>query len=247
MVLMLATGCELFADDDCGDGRLDIDEECDGSADCNSQCERIVPRLTVKWVWTDVDNATLTHPDGYTRVEVARQAIDDEGLPISQLGTSTHDFDESSTTFDIGRLFGSYQLTYSLLKDPSCAACDAVYGTSPPVVVVLEAANTVTLELFDDQGFLDVEWELRGAITNNLLSCTQTGITTIRLGALGNTVDLPCVAVSHQLGLFPSGAQELEVTALAAGNVVDTQLVAVTVPGRCAVGPVTVQFMVEGL
>lgn len=183
-------GCTpaCVTENECGNGLIDAFEQCDDgdtfSGDgCDSFCQLepdIFPNafMFVDWQFQDLatGNAT-TCPTGFDTVEITY---------VGELAQMTivdlRDCEVGSTT--------SQELPKDLytvsLKIQDVTPPIATYATSLPQQIDLRLTDgTYSTVIFNDAGFFGLSWQLRGATTNNVLSCLQAGVETIEITSTG--------------------------------------------------------------
>jgi cysteine-rich repeat protein len=177
--------CAIETDGACGDNAVDPGEACDDgnttSGDgCSADCQTVeVSRVTtVNWSFKDLaNNQTTGCPAGFDTAAVVSQPLDASGAPT---GNAIIDLfscaDLTGTTAPLPS--GVYETHVDITNTGGALT----YAQSVSAVVDLTAADkTLTVEILNDGGYFGFAWTLRGATSNNVLTCAdvpgQAGVT----------------------------------------------------------------------
>jgi hypothetical protein len=133
--------------------------------------------ITTNWSFKELSTgASLGCPAGFDTTAVHTIPVDAVG---NRLGAGVIDLfncDEFSGTAEhpIDR--------YEVFMEITTATNSGLYADTPSVIVDLAPNDvTVTQTIIDDGGFFYFDWALRGAVTNDMLTCTD---------ALADSVDI---------------------------------------------------------
>ena len=165
----------------CGDGQLDADEACDdgnvaSSDGCSATCA-IESKFatTANWSFRDVATNTPTAcPVGFDTASVTSQLVDDTGTAVAGK-VFVDKFNCADATGQITSVFqGRYQTFVTIENTDGTQQ----YAQTVSAIVDLTASDqTYTAEIVNDGGYFTMAWTLRGATSNNVLTCAQAGAT----------------------------------------------------------------------
>jgi cysteine-rich repeat protein len=183
-------GCsQCVRDAVCGDGTVDILEDCDdgntASGDgCSATCD--VEQqfdLAASWTFRTVASAQPTDcPSGFDTVRVVSQPLDAGGNPA---GSPTIDIFSCASASGIAPLAPA---RYRVHLDVTNAAGTNSYAQSVARVVDLRTSGaSFAASIVKDGGYFSFAWMLRGATSNNVLTCAQAGSASVSLLATVTT------------------------------------------------------------
>jgi cysteine-rich repeat protein len=159
----------------CGDGHLDPGEACDDhntapSDGCSATCTIEHDfATTAHWSFRTIAGTTVACPVGFDTVAVVSQPLGTSGQPV---GSPFIDlFDCAGGQGTISPVLQGRYLTHINVTN---AAGTQTYASSLSAVVDLTAGNqTFTAQILTNGGYFGFAWTLRGAASNNVLSCAQ--------------------------------------------------------------------------
>jgi cysteine-rich repeat protein len=186
LLAFVLSGCTTSGDDTtggpiCGDGVVDAGEQCDdGNAvngdGCSSACTTETPRtdayISATWQLKNiVTNTTTACPQGFDTAALYSQPVNSSGAPTGAVIVDL--FNCSASTGTSAPLPpGLYQVWIEIANHDNTSK----YATSLSAYVdVTTSDKTFSAEILNDGGYFQLAWTLRGANTNNQLTCAQAG------------------------------------------------------------------------
>jgi hypothetical protein len=205
----LVAGCDESGgrEEFCGNGRLDISEECEPSGDFCPDCRLPLRHVTAHWSFETLDGA-LKSPclPGDPEVKVYAQ------------GGYTLQLWESAPCAD-----GQVQLAAK--REPLFVwVTSATYMSRVPsrLFTPSPTGDLPTIVIYTDAGDVRVRWDTQDA-AGFQTSCSEIGVGTVRLVADGTPVpdgEAPCTDLSLIAGPILAGTRSLRVEGLSGGTVI---------------------------
>lgn len=209
----------------CGNSAVDAGEQCDDgdltSGDgCSATCT-IEQKYTISatWVIRPVVGDPVACPTGYDTAALIAQPIDAAGNPA---GNAIVDlFNCSAGT---GTNLPIYQGRYDVWISIQNAAATSVYATSVKARIDLQQNTALTADIYTNGGYFAFAWVLRGAVTNNALTCAQANAASADLtatldGTMTAYTDIfDCTDGQGITAVIPAGTYTVSIAALDAGN-----------------------------
>jgi len=197
----------------CGDRVLDhiTGEQCDdgNTVDgdgCSATCKlENVRTIAASWSFEDLASGQPTGcPTGFDTVAVIAQPAGPEPQIVDTFSCAT--MTGTTRRMAAGR--------YGVHLAVGTASGTPVYAQSTPRVVDLTVANgAYSAVVFNDAGYFDLQWTLRGAVTSNVLTCAQAGVVDLAIVAGGVTSILPCGDGTGMTSAVLAGTYTVTVTA----------------------------------
>jgi len=216
-------GCTAcLIDTHCGDGVVDPGEDCDdgntvGNDGCSPTCTMEQTfALTANWSFKNVATNQITGcPNGFEIIRAVTQPLDASGNPT---GSPIIDMFNCSANTGMAKFVPNRYRTF--LESTNMAGTQ-VYAQSTTADIDLRTNNaTYTTTIVNDGGYFVFDWTLRGAVSNNALTCTQAASTKVSLlstvmGTTTATEDLfPCENGTGLSGALLGGTYVVSISAL---------------------------------
>lgn len=251
------TACRLDLPSACGDGVVAFDEGCDDGnvADgdgCSASCGEEAA-LSMSWSFKDLATGRILGcPPGFDTIRIVTQEVDDAFAPVGELAIDLFSCADGSASswFEPAR--------YVTFLEAVDSTGTHVYAQSLSYLVDLTTPfGTIPILIVNDGGYFGVRWELRGATSNNLLTCGQAGASSISLLATvtssttateerftcshGGALTAPLLGGSYAISLGALNAAEQAVgtspplvarTIVAPNKVTDLGLVTIPITGQ---------------
>lgn len=158
----------------CGNNIMDIGEQCDDgnftpSDGCSPICE-IEQQYTIAANWTirNIMGTTQPCPATYDTAAVYSQALDSTGANVGQPIIDL--FTCSSGSGTIAPIYeGRYKVWLAITNTNGTMT----YATSVVTIVDLQMNLNYATQILTDGGYFAFAWLLRGATSNNSLTCAQ--------------------------------------------------------------------------
>jgi cysteine-rich repeat protein len=182
VLMLLVTGCVIESSDDtgptpfCGDGVTDSGEQCDDGNNingdgCSAACVTELPpqaHITANWQLKNVAGAVTACPQGFDTAAVYSQKIDSAGNNVGSPNIDLFDCSANTGTVDVDPAL--YSVWFEIANHDNTS----VYAKSLSAAVdVTTADKTFSAQILNDGGYFQLQWTLRGATSNNVLTCAQ--------------------------------------------------------------------------
>jgi cysteine-rich repeat protein len=177
------TACRLDAPSVCGDGVTAFDEACDdgnvtNGDGCSSSCLG-EETLSLAWSFEDVATGQTTGcPTGFDTVRIVTQQVDED---FAEIGEPAIDLFSCADGIGSSSFLPARYVTFLEVTNN---AGTQVYAQSVSYFVDLAMPQgTLPVTIVNDGGYFGIQWELRGASSNSLLTCAQAAASSLSLVA----------------------------------------------------------------